>query len=73
MPNPICLLCRKEMKCEKNELIVHDQPEEDYPATYWMGDVFKCSECGSEIVIGFGRGLTEEQVDTKEAVEFHYG
>ena len=74
---PICFRCRCEMRCEKNSQIVCDTEACGFPSTYWVGDVFKCPECSSEVVVGFSDGFLKEEWeamgrDVSEAVEFRY-
>lgn len=49
-PNPVCVPCGKEMRCEKNGVIVENG------AVQWRGDKFKCPKCGVEVVAAFGGG-----------------
>ena len=69
MPRPICVPCAVEMRCEKNDQAVNDRAIEPFPATYWRGDRFKCPECSTEVVIGFGRACQEPIPDS---IEFRY-
>jgi predicted RNA-binding Zn-ribbon protein involved in translation (DUF1610 family) len=66
MPAPICVPCRREMRCKQNEVMVNDPPSPGFPATYWYGDVFKCPRCGHEIVTGFGVGMAHEDLTPNE-------
>lgn len=54
MPRPICVGCRIEMRCTKNDRVVHDPRVGEFPETFWNGDRYECDSCGSDIVIGFG-------------------
>jgi hypothetical protein len=69
-PNPICVDCRSEMKCSKNEFLVNDEEFDEYRATYWFGDKFTCQHCGSGVVVGFGASVTASQCDPAASVEF---
>ena len=77
-PIPICFKCRVEMRCEKNSQMVHDPEAGGFPSTYWVGDVFKCPECSSQVVVGFSKsGFSKEEWesmgrDVSESVEFRY-
>lgn len=45
----ICVKCLKDMECEYNGVLVaHDR----YDVRY--GDLYKCPECGIEIITNFG-------------------
>lgn len=41
----ICVKCRKEMSCHKNGVVAHFGHGHVYP-----GDLFRCSECGGEVL-----------------------
>lgn len=74
-PSPICVNCNQEMQCERNGRIVHDPKVGDFPATYWVGDEFKCPLCQHSIVVGFARkDFTAEELknekEYKRAVPF---
>ena len=51
MPAPICITCGLEMRCEKNDQFVNDVTADQFPSTYWSGDLFRCPACRAEIVI----------------------
>jgi len=59
MPSPICVQCQLVMRCEKNDRLVNDVRAGDLPATYWLGDLFKCPKCHTEIMVGFSREYDE--------------
>lgn len=57
---PVCVKCRQEMTCIKNEVIVWHptepvvgNPIEDIDFVV-EGDLYRCPICGYEIVTGFG-------------------
>ena len=54
MPRPICASCQKEMRCRQNGILVNDPPIDEFPATYWFGDLYSCVECGAGVVVGCG-------------------
>ncbi len=54
MPAPICVQCQMTMRCEKNDRLVNDVRAGNFPPTYWLGDMFRCQKCHTEIVVGFG-------------------
>lgn len=67
MPRPVCVKCRREMTqshavpVQYNALSAGTAPGEQGPYQQWMGDLFRCSGCGIEIVSGFGRDAFWEQ------------
>jgi hypothetical protein len=71
---PICFLCKLEMTCEKNEVMVKDKAVGKFPSTYWYGDLYGCPECGAQIIVGFGKPMdaekAEKMADAKTALEF---
>ena len=50
---PICWPCGLQMRPEKNGVAVIEMAYFG-PAAIWMSDLWKCPECGVEIVSGFG-------------------
>ena len=66
---PICVPCAQSMICAENDFPVRDKRTEDFPATEWLGDRFKCS-CGASVVVGFGRGRVENPAAPSTALEF---
>lgn len=71
MPTPICVPCRVEMRCAKNNRLVSDRATATFPSTYWLGDEWECPGCRARIVTGFGRPLVHHP-DYGEALEFRY-
>jgi hypothetical protein len=69
---PICVRCRREMAPGVNEFLVKDKAVGNSPSTYRFGDLFECPDCGAQVVVGFGKGLTESEVGgrAKDALEF---
>jgi len=64
---PICFPCRRFYKPEKNDTVFmenkpgtehaapgNETPDEWVPYKLWMGDLWKCKGCGSEIIVGTG-------------------
>jgi hypothetical protein len=52
---PVCVECRCEMRCEKNDVRVLIRGE------IWSGDLWECPHCGRHVVAGFGaRPLASE-------------
>lgn len=76
MPQPICVPCKVEMVCDKNEAYVHDPPSGQFPATYWSGDRYRCPKCGHQIIAGIAsKGVMVDDLrpeDAEEALEFTY-
>ena len=59
---PICVPCGRFYRPEKNGVLfvemVHEAPAlgSGYsPYKLWSGDKWKCSNCGSEVIVGVGR------------------
>ena len=55
---PICVPCRLEMRCVKNNRVVCDPEAAGFPSTYWLGDEYECPECRVRIVTGFGQPIS---------------
>lgn len=73
MPTPICVKCRVEMRCVKNNRLVCDPEAGGFPSTFWLGDEYECPGCGVQIVTGFGKALASSPgVGYGEALEFRY-
>jgi len=73
MPTPICLACRVEMRCARNNRLVRDPETASFPSTYWLGDEWQCPGCGARIVTGFGRAIqAPPNYAAGEVVEFRY-
>ena len=83
MPKPICVMCQREYKCEKNGVRALEHFSEEDEAIYkiWSSDKWKCPSCGHEILYGFGlEPIAEHYQDdftaklfnarTQEAVDF---
>lgn len=72
---PICVKCRLEMRCVKNNRLVCDPPAACGPSTYWLGDEFECPECKVRIITGFGVPLRSEnmgEASRAAALQFDY-
>ena len=69
---PICANCKREMSCAKNEFLVKDEAKGNSPATVRYGDLYKCPDCGAQIVTGFGKPISAADAldDLFEALEF---
>jgi len=70
MPVPICVSCRVEYRCQQNDFLVNDIEAGVFPRTYWLGDKFQCPVCNSEIVVGFGREISEESLKRFGEIDF---
>lgn len=46
---PICVPCRREMRCRKNDYMFSDADL----SYVWAGDMFECEGCKTQIVVGF--------------------
>ena len=69
---PICVPCRMEMRCVKNNRIVRDPETTQFPATYWLGDEYECPVCEQRIVTGFGVPIPVNPAPACEVLEFRY-
>lgn len=70
MPKRVCATCEIELKPELTGVIVAEMFKQDTEIyKLWMADLYKCPNCGSEIVLGFGaKPLMEHfegDIDTK--------
>jgi len=73
MLTPICLPCRLQMRCVKNNRLVRDPEADGFPSSYWLGDEFKCPGCGIRIVTGFGKAMGHNPGPRYgEVLEFRY-
>lgn len=68
MPKPICVACRRFFRPKKNGFRLIEgkpkggsrappgltAPELWAPYKVWIGDLWSCQGCGTEIVVGFG-------------------
>jgi len=71
---PICVKCRLEMRCVKNNRLVRDPDTGGFRSTFWMGDEYECPECKARIVTGFGKPFPAEHDPTEmRARERVYG
>lgn len=73
---PICVACRLEMRCSKNNRLVRDPSTDRFASTYWYGDEFECPSCSIRIVTGFGRpidaDIMESEAECSQALQFDY-
>lgn len=55
MPMMLCVKCKKELRCKKNEVIVRET--RGYSGNFcalWYGDLWECPVCHFKIIAGFG-------------------
>ena len=64
MPRPVCVCCRKEMRCSKNGRAVLTTTDGN-PYQLWEGDEYECRECGHRVVVGFGLQPIAEHFEEK--------
>lgn len=57
---PICVPCRKEMQCKKNDYLF--SPDE---SVVWAGDMYECPKCKAQIITGFGKGAIAYEHEPK--------
>jgi len=71
--NPICVPCERFFRVKKTGFHFMEgmptsndappgrkEPENWKPYKLWVGDLFECPECGSQVVSGFGLGPIRE-------------
>lgn len=58
---PVCRQCQCEMRPEKNGVGVLDLTESGGEYEVWDADLWKCPQCGIEVVGGFGHGPIARQ------------
>ncbi len=51
---PVCVKCKREMKPERNGIILMDVDVDGTDQEAWHADLWCCPVCGTEIVTGFG-------------------
>jgi len=55
MPKSVCAKCEVELKPEHNGVIVAEMMHNNTEIyKLWFADLWKCPECGIEVVLGFG-------------------
>lgn len=59
MPKPVCVRCCLEMQLERNGHVVELMAGKE-PYQLWHGDRFRCPECLSKVVTGFGHAPLSE-------------
>ncbi len=63
---PVCVACLKFMRCERNDVTVEETMQPPDPAQphvsyrLWQADLWKCEDCGHQVITGFGRGPSSE-------------
>jgi len=57
IPVPVCGGCNQTMRCDKNSVLVKGPSPGGLVPTFWSGDRYKCNECSSTVIVGFGRGF----------------
>ena len=61
MSRPICVECRVEYSCDKNEVLVNDPAVGEFPATYWYADRWICPGCNHQVIVGRGKSMFLDQ------------
>jgi hypothetical protein len=56
MPRILCVNCKRKLKCERQGVHVVETfgRDSDDPYKLWRADLYKCPDCGFEVVCGFG-------------------
>lgn len=62
MPQPVCVKCRREMRCNKNGRVL-EIVSGGFPYQLWSGDEYVCPECGAQVITRYGG----------ECIAQHYG
>ena len=52
--NPVCVDCQREMDCKLNGVVLYHKYESDRIYFIIRGDLYRCSDCGFEVVADFG-------------------
>ena len=73
---PVCVGCTKEFLPEKNGVLVCEHANFG-PYKIWSADLWKCPNCGSEIIVGFGYNSVSEHFqddfqDWLKKVEYNF-
>lgn len=56
MPKSVCVNCEVELKPEHNGVIVAEMMQNNTKIyKLWGADLWKCPECGLEVVLGFAQ------------------
>lgn len=72
MPTMVCVKCQKFMHCKKVGVAYEEgMPTSDVadgtvlwrPYKLWMADLYKCQDCGVEIIAGQGAGPLSEHYE----------
>jgi|GEM_PF-4696589 len=72
MSIPICVACRIEYSCDKNDVLVNDPEVEGFPATYWYADRWKCPGCNHQVIVGRGKSLSPTVGVADNSFEFYH-
>ena len=62
MPRPVCVNCRREMRCSKTGRVL-EMVSAGRPYQLWSVDEFKCPTCGMRVLAGYGRAPMAEGFD----------
>lgn len=52
---PVCVRCQQTFKPEKNGVYVLERDSDGEPYKVWHADMWRCQECGTYIIAGFGQ------------------
>ena len=72
MSRPICVKCRVEYSCDKNEVLVNDPAVGEFPATYWYADRWICPGCNHQVIVGRGKSIFESIIGSACADSFEF-
>ena len=51
----LCVSCGRFMRPKKNAVTVEELTERGESYKLWDADLYSCPDCGTEIIIGFGK------------------
>lgn len=71
MNRPICVGCKVEYYCDKNDVWVNDKAVPGFPATYWSGDRWVCPSCGHSLIVGRGAPRSPG-TEPEDSLQFDY-
>ena len=61
---PVCVKCHIDMRPEKNGVYFVEDDGQGSPYKLWAADKWKCPECASEVLIGFGKAAFAHRDDS---------
>jgi len=69
---PVCVLCKREMRANKNGRILELLSPSPEPYQLWSGDEWKCDICGATVIVGYGRAaMFDADANPEGYAKFH--